>query len=195
MWLPYQQTAMRELNFFWHIAMVSVYVINVLLALVTSVLTIRLLYFRKSVATNKYTIKRNRSSSLAIFVMNLGNLVFFLILISAIIALSQTVKSRVYDKIGSGYAKFIARRGGYLAFLLFCLIPDGFSVFNPIVFLYFNARARRRILTRMSSMSLTVFTTMRSGSVRQEDGFIVNSEIHQKRVFVNRNISNIGLES
>ncbi|KAL5267253.1 hypothetical protein ACHWQZ_G004327 [Mnemiopsis leidyi] len=150
-WFPYQQMAMRELNVRWHIGLATVYVVNVLSAVVASFLTVKILFSQNNAISNKYTEKRNRGSSISIAIMNLGNLVFFAILISSIVAVSVTVKSKMYDYIGSGYAKVLARRGGNLIFILFCLVPDSLSVFNPVVFLYFNKNARKSACTKVSA--------------------------------------------
>ena len=148
--------AMRELNVFWHIGLATVYVVNVLSAVVASFLTVKILFSQKNVVSNKYTEKRNRGSSITIVIMNLGNLVFFSILVSSIVAVSLTVKSKVYNYIGSGYAKVLARRGGNLIFTLFCVIPDSLSVFNPVVFLYFNKHARKSVFGGVTAVYKSV---------------------------------------
>ena len=132
-----------------------VYIVNVLSAVVASFLTVRILFSQNSEISNKYTEKRNRGSSIVILIMNIGNFVFFLILISSIVAVSVAVKSKVYNYIGSGYAKVLARRGGNLLFVLFCFIPDSLSVFNPVVFLYFNKDARKDAFRRITAVYRT----------------------------------------
>ena len=159
-WFPYQQMAMRELNVYWHIGLAMVYIVNVLAAVVASILTVRILFSQNSEISNKYTEKRNRGSSIAILIMNIGNFVFFVILISAIVAVSVTVDSKVYNYIGSGYAKVLARKGGNLIFVLFCFIPDSLSVFNPIVFLYFNEHARKDASKRVTTFCRSTKTKL-----------------------------------
>ena len=143
--------AIRELDIFWHIALISIYIFNTIVAIVMSILTVRLLLKREISSTNSDA--RTRSSTKIVLIMNLANITFFFILFISLIIFGMSVRSKLYTRIGSGYAKLLVRKNGaYFIFILFCLFPDMLTVFNPIIYFSFNKAARVRVLASVADI-------------------------------------------